>query len=74
MTVKRRGNPNWGKYSPFVPGGLSTFDSLVKALKLSPEQLEDSPALKDWARRNMNQKYVPAELLQAWGFTSSSEV
>lgn len=68
---KRRGNPNWGKAEPpALPGStVSSFDALVKALGLSPEQLEGSAALKNWACQNKDHKYVPQELLQAWGFS-----
>ncbi len=65
--AKRRGNPNWGKAQPFI---LSTegceFDSLVKALKLRPEQYEASVELRQWSIRNKDHKYVPQHLLQAW--------
>ena len=67
---KRRGNPNWGKPEPLSgPVSLSDFEYLIKALRLSPEQYEDSAALRDWACKNMNHKYVPPDLLRAWGLT-----
>lgn len=72
--AKRRGNPSWGKPEPFLPTTPSTFESLVKVLKLTPDQYKDSAALKDWVRQNRTQKYVPQELLRAWGFTVESEV
>jgi hypothetical protein len=28
----------------------------------------NSAALKEWARANKDEKYVPSELLKAWGF------
>ena len=34
----------------------------------SPEQYRSSARLKDWVRRNMDEKYVPSDLLKAWGF------
>ena len=72
--TKRRGNPNWGKPELITPGGLSAFDSLARSLKLSPEEYEGSIALKDWARQNKDQKYVPLELLRVWGFTVRTEI
>lgn len=73
--VKRRGNPNWGKPEP--PGQVnmvSTFESLVKTLKLSPEQYHESQVLREWVLQNKDHKYVPQDLLQAWGFTAKSEI
>ena len=72
---KRRGNPNWGKPQPlsFVPT-VSSFESLVKRLKLAPHQYEDSKPLKEWVRANKNHKYVPQDLLKAWGFEAISEI
>jgi hypothetical protein len=73
---KRRGNPNWGKPQPlsFAPPTISSFELLVKALKLAPHQYQASQPLKEWVRANRNHKYVPQELLQAWGFEVISEV
>ena len=46
--AKRRGNPNWGKPEPFMLGTtVSSFESLVKSLGLSPDQYENSAALKE---------------------------
>jgi len=53
---------------------ISSFETVVKTLGLSPDQYERSMELKDWVRKNKDQKYVPQDLLQAWGFTASSEV
>lgn len=46
----------------------TSFDQVVKKLGLSPEEYERSAALKDWVRRNRDEKYVPSDLLKAWGF------
>ena len=46
----------------------TSFEQVVKDLGLSPEQYESSARLKDWVRRNMDEKYVPSDLLKAWGF------
>jgi hypothetical protein len=73
--VKRRGNPNWGKPQPFsFAPSISSFESMVKSLKLSPHQYEASQPLKEWVRANKNHKYVPQDLLQAWGFEAISEI
>ena len=46
----------------------TSFEQMVKKLGLSPEEYESSALLKDWVRGNMDEKYVPSDLLKAWGF------
>ena len=52
----------------------SSFEQIVKALNISPGEYRSSSALKDWVRRNKDQRYVPPELLKAFGFQVDSEV
>jgi len=52
-------------YSRYAP---STFDYVVRRLGLKPDGYESSAQLKAWVFRNKDQKYVPPELLEAWGF------
>jgi hypothetical protein len=68
---KKRGNPNWGKPGSSYLSVLSptSFEGVAKTLGLSPEDFEGSILLKEWVLQNKNQKYVPQDLLQAWGFT-----
>jgi hypothetical protein len=47
----------------------TSFDHLVKILGLSPDEYENSLQLKEWVRRNKDEKYVPSDLLKAWGFS-----
>ena len=72
---KKRGNPNWGKPEVnTVPyAGASSFEEIVKKLRLSPTQYESSIKLKDWVRKNKDHKYVPLTLLQAWGLEVKGE-
>ena len=51
---KKRGNPNWGKPElNTVPyAGASSFEEVVKKLRLSPTEYESSIQLKDWVRKN----------------------
>jgi hypothetical protein len=72
--AKRRGNPIWGKPPLVIPFSLSTFECVVRKLQLSPDQYESSIELREWARRNRKNKYVPSELLQAWGLHVETEV
>jgi hypothetical protein len=46
----------------------SEFERVAEALGLSPPEYLTSSALREWARLNMEYKYVPSELLKAWGF------
>jgi hypothetical protein len=67
--AKKRGNPNWGKpdihAGPAVP---TSFEEVVKKLRLSPADYEGSLTLKEWVRKNKDQKYIPDDLLKHWGF------
>jgi len=67
--AKKRGNPNWGKpeLSVIPYTGESSFEEIVKKLRLSPAEYEGSIQLKAWVQKNKDQKYVPSSLLQAWG-------
>jgi hypothetical protein len=49
--------------------GASTFEHIAAMLRLAAEACADSTRLREWARKNKNDRYVPSELLQAWGFT-----
>ena len=51
----------------------SSFEQVVTALNISPEEYESSLELKEWVRRNKNHKYVPTELLEAFGFHVNTE-
>ncbi len=46
----------------------TSFEQMVKKFGLSPEEYASSARLKEWVRRNVNEKYVPSDLLKAWGF------
>jgi hypothetical protein len=58
---------NPGAHKQVIPS-VSSFDQIVETLNLSPHQYEGSPALKEWVRRNKDQKYVPTEVLNIFGF------
>jgi hypothetical protein len=69
---KQRGNPNWCQPQSLIPFSpvLSAFELQTRRLGLSPDEFVSSEPLKEWARKNKDQKFVPSDLLQAWGFTS----
>ena len=69
MTKRRRGNPNWGKPEPIMGTPIVTeFEKVTKEYHLQPDQYVRSPRLREWARKNRNNKYIPEALLEAWGF------
>jgi len=47
---------------PFA--GARSFEDIVKKLCLSPVEYESSIQLKEWVRKNKDQKYVPLNLLR----------
>jgi hypothetical protein len=55
------------------PFSGSSFERVVDSLKLSPEQYQSSPELREWVLRNKDDKYVPPELLKAFGFQVNLE-
>ncbi|MGA8150089.1 MAG: hypothetical protein WB952_04010 [Terriglobales bacterium] len=73
--TKKRGNPNWGKpdlaAAPYT--GSTSFEEVVKKLRLGPADYERSAELREWVRRNKDQKYVPVDLLKAWDLTVKEE-
>ena len=67
---RRQINRNFTKPEAIRPIVFSanSFEQMVKTLNISPEEYRSSPALKEWVRQNKDQKYVPLELLEAFGF------
>jgi len=51
----------------------NSFEQMVKTLNISPEEYRSSPELKEWVRQNKDQRYVPPELLEAFGFQVDAE-
>ena|ERR1022692_2278145 len=52
-----------------VPVVLSQFERKVKSLALTRGEWVKSTALRDWVQLHKNTKYVPEELLAAYGMT-----
>jgi hypothetical protein len=46
----------------------NSFEQIVRALNISPGEYRSSPELKEWVRRYKDERYVPPELLKAFGF------
>ena len=66
---RKLGNPNWCKPAPMSMLTVTppTFELVAQALGLAPKDFEGSLPLKAWADRNKDHKYVPLDLLEAWG-------
>lgn len=52
----------------------TSFEKVVEELKLAPEEYAKSLTLRDWVSRNKNEKYVPSDLLKAFGLEVNSDV
>jgi hypothetical protein len=72
----RRGNPQFTNPAaiPAPSASETSFERVVEELKLLPSEYASSPRLRDWVSRNKDQKYVPSELLKAFGFEVSSDL
>jgi len=46
----------------------------LTVLGLGPEQYKSSVRLKEWVRKNKDDKYVPPELLKHWGFIEDERI
>jgi hypothetical protein len=64
---RNKGKPNWGKVCRDVPNLPTSFEQIVRQLKLSEKDYQSSTQLKDWVEANKDDKYVPQDLLKAWG-------
>jgi hypothetical protein len=55
----------------YVPPAETEFEKTAKQLgldhKADCEQLAKSTELRRWAERNVRQRFVPPELIEAWG-------
>jgi hypothetical protein len=65
-----KGNPNWGKAGGDIPVTATSFDEMVRRLNLSEKEYRSSVPLREWAQKHKDSKYVPQDLLKAWGIIS----
>jgi hypothetical protein len=70
LSKRRFTNRSWGSSGtvPMPSKRAASFDEIVEKMGLTPEQFKGSAELKEWVRLNWEQKYVPVDLLMAWGF------
>jgi hypothetical protein len=73
--VFQRGTQNSARSAPTNPPPFSesSFEKVVDSLKLSPEQYQSSSELREWVLQNKDHKYVPPDLLKAFGFQVNLE-
>jgi hypothetical protein len=51
----------------------TSFDRMVETLGLTPDQYVSSMPLKQWVLMNKDERYVPPDLLKAWGLSDEEE-
>ena len=68
-TIRKRGNPNWGRPIPAVPALPTEFELRIRQLQLTAEMYTSSRDLRSWCEQNRNRLYVPEWLLEEWGIT-----
>lgn len=75
MPRKRFVDRNWGPngIAPMPKKRATSFDEIVKIMGLTPAQYANSAQLKEWVRANREQRYVPVDLLTAWGFDGEGQ-
>jgi hypothetical protein len=65
--LQNKGNQNWGKSGGDIPNTPTSFEEMVRRLNLSEKEYRSSVPLKEWAQEHKDSKYVPQDLLEAWG-------
>ena len=68
-TIRKRGNPNWGRPFRAVPALPTEFELRIRQLQLTAEMYTSSCDLRAWCEQNRNRLYVPEWLLEEWGIT-----
>src|SRR5580700_7196236 len=54
--VRNKGNPNWGKSCVDIPHTPTSFEEVVRRLKLSEKEYRSSIPLKEWAQKHKRQQ------------------
>ena len=68
-TIRKRGNPNWGRPIPPAPALATEFELRVRQLQLTAQTYTSSRELRAWCEQNRNRVYIPEWLLKEWGIT-----
>lgn len=69
--MRSHNQTNWTRPDLLVASApqVSAFEQIVRELKLKPVEYQKSNELREWVRKNKDQRYVPPDLLRAWGLT-----
>jgi hypothetical protein len=71
--MRRSVNRNFTKPGSIRPVAFpNSFEQIVKRAKDFTWEYRKSPELKEWVRRNKDDRYVPTEVLKAFGFRVDS--
>jgi hypothetical protein len=65
LRIKRKSN--WDNPIGAIPVTPTSFEEMVRRLKLSEKEYRSSIPLREWAQEHKDSKYVPQHLLDAWG-------
>ena len=65
--LRKQRNSNWGQAYGDSPITTTSFEEMVRRLKLSENEYRSSIPLRQWAQKHKDSKYVPQDLLKAWG-------
>jgi hypothetical protein len=68
-TIRKRGNPNWGRANAPLLALPTEFELRVRQLQLTKEMYTSSRELRAWCKQNRNRVYIPEWLLEEWGIT-----
>ena len=71
-TLRKRGNPDWGKKLTVPPATATEFEMEMKRLGLKRQTCATSIELRRWCENNRNRCYIPEWLLKAWGIVVDS--
>ena len=66
-SLRNQRNSNWGQPYGDTPITTTSFEEMVRRLKLSEKEYQSSIPLRQWAQKHKDSKYVPQDLLEAWG-------
>ncbi len=69
--LRVKGNSNGGKPSGDIPIMATSFEEVARRLKLTEKEYQSSIPLREWARKHKDSKYVPQDLLEAWGIIAN---
>ena len=68
-------NAKWSKYpARQLCAKRPSFEVVVNRLHLTPKNYHTSARLKQWVRKNKDDRYVPPALLNTWGFVVNADL